>query len=94
MASIVPFFGVVINMINKGGEKNKRQNCCYAKEIGFSNEREMSSLKSQLSLSPFSDRLASLLNVYNCLKSLPWNSKRKTIFILSKIHGLGSLRKY
>ena len=39
MASIVSFFGVVINMINKGGEKNKRQNCCYAKEIGFSNEK-------------------------------------------------------
>ena len=70
MASIVSFFGVVINMINKGGEKNKRQNCFYAKEIGFSNEREMSSLKSQLSLSHFSDRLASLLNVYSCLKSL------------------------
>ena len=53
----------------------------------------MSSLKSQLSLSPFSDRLASLLNVYSCLKSLPWNSKRKKI-ILSKFHGLGSLLKY
>ena len=56
--------------------------------------REMSSLKSQLSLRHFSDRLESLLNVYSCLKSLPRNSNEKPFFILSKIHGVGSLRKY
>ena len=53
----------------------------------------MSSLKGQLSLRLFSDQSASMLGVYSCLKSLPWNCKRKGSFSLNKCVGLGSVQK-
>ena len=40
---------VVVDITNEGGkDRNRQQNDCWAKEIGFYYEREMSPLKGQL----------------------------------------------
>ena len=40
---------VAVNIANEGGKnRNRQQNGCWVKEIGFYYEREMSPLKSQL----------------------------------------------
>ena len=78
---------VVVNIANEGGKnRNRQQNGCWAKEIGFYYEGEMSPLKGQLGTwNFFNDRFASLLDVYCGLKSISWNCKRKTIFSLTKL---------
>ena len=50
--------------------------------------KEMSSLKGQLSLRLFSDQSASILGVYSCLKSLPWNYKRKNKHVVDRKHNV------
>ena len=48
MASSFLFF-VVVNIANEGGKnRNRQQNGCWATEIGFYYEREISPLKGQL----------------------------------------------